>query len=101
MLLYWRLEGLKTILETPSEMAANVASRFRRVRLSKKVTIKKLSESSGVPYSTIRRFESTGEISFLSLVKITSALDEDQEITRLFSDIVPQTIEEVIRGNRR
>ena len=89
------------ILETPSEMAANAAGRFRRVRLSKKVTIKKLSESSGVPYSTIRRFESTGEISFLSLVKITSALDEDQEITRLFSDIVPQTIEEVIRGNRR
>ena len=89
------------ILETPSEMAANAASRFRRVRLSKKVTIKTLSESSGVPYSTIRRFESTGEISFLSLVKITSALDEDQEITRLFSDIVPQTIEEVIRGNRR
>ncbi len=89
------------ILETPSEMAANAAGRFRRVRLSKKVTIKKLSESSGVPYSTIRRFESTGEISFLSLVKITSALDEDQEITGLFSDIVPQTIEEVIRGNRR
>ncbi len=89
------------ILETPAEMAANTASRFRRIRLSKKVTIKRLSESSGVPYSTIRRFESTGEISFLSLVKITSALGEDQEITGLFSDIVPQTIEEVIRGNRR
>lgn len=88
------------ILETPSEMAANVAERFRKVRRSKRITIKNLSESSGVPYSTIRRFESTGEISFLSLVKITSALGEDQEITGLFSDITPQTIEEVIRGNR-
>ena len=88
------------ILETPSEMAANAAERFRKVRLSKRITIKNLSESSGVPYSTIRRFESTGEISFLSLVKITSALGEDQEITGLFSDITPQTIEEVIRGNR-
>ena len=89
------------ILETPAEMAANVAARFRKVRLSRKVTIKKLSESSGVPYSTIRRFESTGEISFLSLVKITSALDEDHVITDLFTDIMPRTIEEVIRGNRR
>ncbi len=89
------------ILETPYEMAEDVAKRFRRVRISKKVTIKKLSEWSGVPYSTIRRFESTGEISFLSLVKMTSALGEDQEITGLFSDTAPQTIEEVIRGNRR
>ena len=89
------------VLETPAEMAANAASRFRRVRLAKKITIKQLSESSGVPYSTLRRFESTGEISFLSLVKITSALGEDQEITGLFPEIPPQTIEEVIRGNRR
>ena len=87
------------MLETPAEMAADAAGRFRRVRLAKKMTIKKLSESSGVPYSTIRRFESTGEISFLSLVKITSALGEDQEIAGLFSDFVPRTIEEVIRGN--
>ena len=89
------------ILETPYEMAEDTAKRFRRVRIAKKVTIKELSERSGVPYSTIRRFESTGEISFLSLVKMTSALGEDQEITGLFADFVPQTIEEVIRGNRR
>ena len=89
------------ILETPYEMAANTAKRFRKVRISKKITIKDLSESSGVPYSTIRRFESTGEISFLSLVKMASALGEDQEITGLFAEPVPQSIEEVIRGNRR
>lgn len=89
------------ILETPYEMAAGAAKRFRKVRTSKKVTMKELSERSGVPYSTIRRFESTGEISFLSLIKMASALGEDQEITGLFADTVPQTIEEVIRGNRR
>ena len=89
------------LLETPYEMAADAAKRFRSVRLSKKVTIKELSETSGVPYSTIRRFESAGEISFLSLIKLASALGEDQEITGLFADTVPQSIEEVIRGNRR
>ena len=89
------------ILETPYEMAADAAGRFRRVRISRKVTLKELSERSGVPYSTIRRFESTGEISFVALVKIASALGEDQEITGLFAEPVPQSIEEVIRGNRR
>lgn len=89
------------ILETPYEMAVDVAKRFRRMRTSKKVTIKILSERSGVAYSTIRRFESTGEVSFLSLIKMASALGEDQEITGLFADTVPQSIEEVIRANRR
>ena len=89
------------LLKTPCEMAVEAAKRFRKVRISKKVTIKELSERSGVAYSTIRRFESSGEISFLSLIKMVSALDEDQEINGLFSEIIPQTIEEVIRGNRR
>lgn len=89
------------LLKTPYEMALDAAGRFRGIRLARKVTIKSLSEKSGVPYSTIRRFESTGEISFVSLVKITSAIGEDDEIERLFSDIIPKSIEEVIRGNRR
>lgn len=89
------------ILKTPYEMAADVASRFRSVRKSKRITIKTLSEKSGVPYSTIRRFEKTGEIAFLALVKMASALDEDAQITDLFADRVPASIEEVIRGNHR
>ena len=69
------------ILKTPYEMAGDVAHRFRKTRIAKKVTIKELSERSGVPYSTVRRFESTGEISFLSFIKMTTALGEDDEIT--------------------
>lgn len=88
------------LLETPYEMAAETAKRFRKVRTAKKITLKSLSERSGVPYSTVRRFESTGEISFLSLVKITSAIGEDSQITSLFAETVPSSIEEVIRGNR-
>lgn len=89
------------IFETPYDMAVNTAKRFRELRKAKKVTIKALSESSGVPYSTIRRFESKGEISFMSLVKMASALGEDREINELFSNRVPASIEEVIRENRR
>lgn len=88
-------------LETPYEMAVHAAERLRTIRKRKKITIKTLCQRSGVPYSTIRRFESTGEISFLSLVKIVSAMGEDHQIRALFSESVPASIEEVIRGNRR
>ena len=88
------------ILETPQEMAMNVSQRFRAVRKKKGMTIKELSRRSGVPYSTIRRFEAKGEIAFLAFVKISSAMGEDQEIASLFANYVPSSIEEVIRGNR-
>ena len=61
-------------LETPYEMALNTAKRFRELRKRKNITIKTVSEKSGVPYSTVRRFERLGEISFVSLVKLVSAI---------------------------
>ena len=89
------------VLKTPQEMAVDAAKRFKEMRKAKKITIKKLSENSGVPYSTIRRFESSGEISFLSLVKIVSTIGEDEEITNMFTQRIPASIEEIIRENRR
>lgn len=89
------------MLKTPQEMAVDAATRFKEMRKVKKITIKELSERSGVPYSTIRRFESSGEISFLSLVKIVSTIGEDEEITNLFAKRIPASIEEIIRENRR
>ena len=89
------------VLKTPQEMAVDAAKRFKEMRKAKKITIKRLSENSGVPYSTIRRFESSGEISFLSLVKIVSTIGEDEEITNLFAKRIPASIEEIIRENRQ
>ena len=89
------------VLKTPQEMAVDAATRFKEMRKAKKITIKDLSRNSGVPYSTIRRFESSGEISFISLVKIVSTIGEDEEIANLFTRRIPASIEEIIRENRR
>ncbi|MBR2801540.1 MAG: hypothetical protein IKE21_02945 [Erysipelotrichaceae bacterium] len=86
-------------LQTPYEMTAEIARRFRQIRRRKKITIREVSIRSGVPYSTVRRFESTGEIALLSFVKIVSVIGEDREIERLLSER-PVSIEEVIRGER-
>jgi len=88
-------------LLTPYEMTIAVAKRFRALRRSKKITLKTLSARSGVPYSTLRRFESTGEISFAALVKLASAIGEDDCINSLFAEKIPESIEEVIRGNHK
>ena len=89
------------LLKTPYELVLDAAARFRRIRKAKNITLKALSEKSGVPYSTVRRFESSGEISFVSLVKLASAIGEDGQITALFAESIPASIEEVIRGNRK
>ena len=40
-------------------------------------------------------------ISFLAFAKIVSAIGEDDAITGLFAERIPDSIEEVIRGNHR
>ena len=52
---------------------------------------------SGVSYGSIKRFETTGQISLLSLTRITQALGEADEIRNLFTDVPYLTIEEAVR----
>lgn len=58
--------------------------REKAARKAKKFTQKRLAERTGVSYGSIRRFEQTGEISLLSLVKIANALDCLEDFNELF-----------------
>lgn len=88
------------IMYTPNSIALDVAKNFRNARKKMKITIKELSERSGVSYSSIRRFETKGEISFVSLIKIASILNMESQIANLFSEAMPTSIEEVLATNR-
>ena len=88
------------MINTPNTIAQQVAKNFRNARKKMKITIKELSERSGVSYSSIRRFEKTGEISFMSLIKIASILNMENQIADLFPQPMPTTIEEVLATNR-
>lgn len=87
------------LLETPIELSQHVAASFRKLRKAKKMTMKELSLRSGVSYSSIKRFEHTGEVSFVSLIKMASVLNAENEIRTLFSPSAPKTMEELIRGS--
>ena len=61
-----------------------LVKREKTARKAKKLTQKQLAERTGVSYGSIRRFEQTGEISLLSLVKIANALDCLEDFNELF-----------------
>jgi transcriptional regulator with XRE-family HTH domain len=67
--------------------------------LEKKLSTKSLSELSGVPASTIQRFELKHAISLESYVKLAKALGYSEEIMQLLSEPKYDTMEELIEIN--
>lgn len=88
------------VWETPEEMDLLLAQRIRRIRKRRLVSQEKLSQMSGVSFGSIKRFETTGKISLLSLTKLAVALDCGDEIRNMFTQITYRNIEEVIREGR-
>lgn len=84
--------------KTPKEIEKQIAGRIRGIRRRRKISQKKLSETSGVSLGSLKRFEQCGEISLLSLIKIAIALGLGDELEQLFEDVPPLTIEEIING---
>src|ERR1035438_4320049 len=62
-------------LTTPQDVQQQLASRLEARRLSKNLTQEGLANRSGVSWSSLKRFESTGLIALESLLKISLVLD--------------------------
>ena len=60
----------------------------------------KLADLSGVSYGSIKRFETSGQISLLALTKIAMALDMADELRNIFSQVPYRNIQEVINESR-
>ena len=56
--------------ETAEEMDEALALRLKNIRKRRGLSQQQLSERSGVSYGSLKRFESTGQISLLSLTKL-------------------------------
>ena len=88
------------IWETPEEINLKIADRLQNIRKRRRISQKKLSEISGVSYGSIKRFETTGQISLLSLTRIATALDVVNELREIFSQVPYKNIQEVINENK-
>ena len=88
------------IWETAEELDLKLAQRVRNIRKRRSISQEKLASMSGVSYGSVKRFESTGQISLLSLTKIAMALDIADELRNIFSEIPYRDIQEVINETR-
>ena len=88
------------IWETPEELDQKLAQRVRKIRKRRSITQEKLASISGVSYGSIKRFETTGQISLLSLTKIAIALDLADELRNIFTQVPYNDIQEVINETR-
>lgn len=88
------------IWETAEELDKNLALRVRKIRKRRKISQQKLADLSGVSYGSIKRFETSGQISQLALTKIAMALDMADELRNIFSQVPYRNIQEVINESR-
>ena len=84
------------VWETPEEINYALAQRFQRIRKRRGLSQLQLSEKSNVSYGSLKRFETTGQISLLSLTRLCVALDCVDEIRNLFTQVEYASIEEVL-----
>ena len=88
------------VWETAEELDKKVAEHLRNIRKRRQISQRNLATLSGVSYGSVKRFETTGQISLLSLTKLVMALGLADELRDLFSQVPYQDIQEVINENR-
>ena len=86
-------------INTADDICSRIAKNARALRKAKGLTQVELSKKSGVSLGSLKRFETTGQISLFSLANLAIALEADDEFLSLFSKPHYNSIEDVIREN--
>ena len=86
-----------------SKAQKNIIQNIRERRLQMDLTQEGLAERSGVPLSTLRKFEQTGMISLESFLKILSIVGGLQEMIEGLKPNTPafKSIDEVIKIDKK
>ncbi|WCE32188.1 transcriptional regulator [Vibrio sp. SCSIO 43137] len=88
-------------LNTAYDAQMKLRDHLKKLRKSQKLSVDKLTVKSGVPNATIRKFESTGNISFRQFLMLFEALHNIDDIVKLCetSESEPSSIDEVLSRN--
>jgi len=88
-------------LDTPDDIAQQLAADFRKRRIEKNLTREQVAELSGVAVSNLVRFEQKGLISLTNFIGIAMALGYAPEVKSLLAQPKYSTMEELqqIRKN--
>lgn len=95
---------ISILMKSPQEVAEDIARRVKTKRLSLNLSQQTLSQTSGVSYGTLKKFERSGQISLESLLKIALVLDELEKFEQLFAERaqgIPTSIDELLNDKSR
>lgn len=86
-------------LLTPFDLQLEFSQFCKKTRKLKGFSSKEFSEKTGVPDSTIRKFEKTGEISFRQFLMIYAEIGKLSELQKLTQPSeIPKSLDEVLKG---
>ena len=90
-------------LKSAPEVAAELAARIRARRLQRAWTQAEMARRAGIKEATYVRFERTGKISLLRLLKVLDLLGLMDEFDRigLERDYTGLTLEDVVKPERK
>lgn len=83
---------LNVTIKTPQELKRDIAARAQARRLLLNMSQKELAERSGVSLGSVKRFETSGEISLSSLLAIALVLNELEAFAELFPPPHPDNL---------
>ena len=86
--------------KTATELNMELAHRVAKIRKRRKLSQSALAAKAGVSFGSLKRFEQTGDISLQSLTKLAIALDIDDELDQLFTQVPFNSIEEVLEEQK-
>ena len=87
-------------IDTVDDILKIVTQNFRKRRLEKGISRNRLAEMSGIPAPTIAKFEQKQSISFSSYVALAKALGYTEDIKKLLSEPIYNTMEELDTINK-
>lgn len=85
----------------PIEIQKEIARKEKERRREKGITQEEMARRADLSLSSLRRFEQTGEISFASLIRIGSVLDDEKAFLGLFAPQEFKTMRELLEAKRR
>lgn len=87
-------------LLSPGDLAQRIGENARALRLAQNLSRKTLAERAGVSESTIKRFETTGQITLEALVLLASCLGAAHQLAELFTQAQPVSLAELKQNGR-
>lgn len=73
-----------SIQPSTPEYLKQIAEREKQLRKQLKLSQQELAERSGVSFGSLKRFETTGQVSLESLIKLAQVLDVADGFSQLF-----------------